>query len=57
MKKKLVYGNNIPEGKKFGANDGIVNVCLNGRFGKIAKSIFLTEKVAQQTVQDMKKDV
>lgn len=56
MKRKLVYGNNIPEGKKFGASDGIVNVCLNGRFVKIAKNVFLSERVAQQVVQDMKKD-
>jgi len=53
MKKKLVYGN-IPKGR-FGADDGVVNVCLNKRFAKIAKSLCMSEGVVQNTVSGRRK--
>ena len=40
---KLKYGN-IPKGR-FGADDGIVNVCLGKRYATIAKHLCLAEKL------------
>lgn len=50
---KLKYGN-IPKGR-YGSPDGIVNVCLNGRYAKISKKLFTAELVMGQIYPRMEK--
>lgn len=46
---KLKYGN-IPKGR-YGANDGIVNVCLNKRYAKVSSRLCIAENITQQVIK------